>query len=192
MRLALLALLAACGTYSMVRPARTLPPGQVEVAAGVAVSQVDASSVAHVALGIDERIEILAQNEILNSFAELRYQVARGGALDLVVGAGGGYATTLLAQLSPTGKHDTFRSAAGTASIAIGHTWGPLSLTLGNRNFFLRPGYLASSTRLGLRVRAFGPLGFLIEGGATVHAPLGNLTTAFAIGEATGGLFLAF
>lgn len=192
MRLALLALVASCGTYSMIRPARTLPPGQVEVAAGVAVSELEANSVAHVALGLDDRVEILAQNEVWNSFAELRYQVLRGGALDLVVGVGGGYATTLLAQLSSTGEHDTFRGAAGTASLAVGHTWGRLSITLGNRSFFLSPGYLASSTRVGLRVRAVGPLGFLIEGGATLHAPLGNLTTAFAIAEGTGGLFLAF
>lgn len=181
---------SACGTYSMVRPARTLAPGTVEVAAGLAVSTLEANTVGHVAVGVSDRVEVLAQNEIWNTFGELRYQVLRGGAVDLVLGAGGGYAMTLIAALTSSGDHDTVTGAAGTASIAAGHSWGRVSLTLGNRSFFLVSGYVATSTRLGLRVRAVGRLGFLVEAGATVHAPLDAPSLAFAVGEATGGLFV--
>ena len=176
----------------MVRPARTLAPGTVEIAAGIAVSELEANPVGHVAVGVGDRVEVLAQNEIWNTFAELRYQVLRDGPVDLAVGAGGGYAVTLVSALTSSGDHDTLTGAAGTVSISAGHSWGRVSLTLGNRSFFLTSGYVATSTRLGLRVRAVGRLGFLVEGGATVHAPLDALSLAFVVGEGTGGLFVEF
>jgi hypothetical protein len=175
----------------MIRPANVLQRGQVEIAGGLAVSQLEANTVAHVAVGLGGHFEVLAQNEIWNTFGELRYQPLRG-AVDLAVGLGGGYATTLLASLTSSGDHDHVDDIAATASIAAGHTWGRFSLTLGNRTFVLGAGYLATSTRLGLRLRVVGPLGFLVEGGATYHAPLGALGTGLLIGEATGGAFLVF
>jgi hypothetical protein len=181
-----------CGTYSMVRPAQTLPPGKVEIAAGLAASELEVNTVVHIAVGVADRVEILGQNEIWNTFGEVRVQVLRNAPVDVVVGAGGGYAITFLSALTSSGDHDTVTGAAGTASIAIGRDWGSLALTLGNRSFFLASGYLASSTRAGLRVKLGSHLGLLFEGGATVHAPLGALDVAIAIGEATGGLFLQF
>jgi len=52
-------------------------------------------------------------------------------------------------------------------------------------------GYLASSTRLALRIHVGSNFGFLLEGGATVHTKLA-LGAALTIGEGTGGLFVQF
>jgi hypothetical protein len=192
MRAAWVLLFAGCGTYSMIRPANVLERGKVEIAGGLAVSQLEANTVGHVAVGLGHYFEVLAQNEIWNTFAELRYQAIED-SIDLSVGLGGGYATTLLATLTSSGSNENVQGAAATVSIAVGHTWGKrFSLTLGNRSFFLSEGYLATSTRLGVRLRIVGPLGVLLEGGATYHAPLGSLGLGLLIGEGTGGLYLAF
>lgn len=74
--LAALALSGACGTYSLVRPAETLPGGRVELSAGVAASQLgEANTVLHAAVGINDDIGIMAQNEVWNTFGEVRYGV---------------------------------------------------------------------------------------------------------------------
>jgi len=190
---------AACGTYSAVRPARTLRPGHVEVAGGLAASTLgEVNSIAHGAVGIADRLEVLAQNEVLNTFGELRFAIINPdlehhAPFGLVVGAGGGRAVTLLSALDQAGDHDTYDGGVGTVSLAAGLNGQRVSLTLAHRSFFFAGGYLAASTRLAVRLRVAGDLGVFLEGGGTVHAVLDNLTdTAFFIGEGAAGLWLGF
>lgn len=186
-------LASGCGTYSFVRPAHTLPQGQVEGALGVAASSLEANTVAHLAVGLGGGFEVLAQNEVWNTFGELRYQLLKGGDVDLTVGAGLGYAVTLISAIDTSDEeYDSTEGGAGMVSIAAGHTWDKVSLTIGHRSMFLDGGYLAASTRASFRALLAGPLGLLLEGGATVHAPLDGIDAAITIPEATVGFFLGF
>jgi len=186
------ALATGCGTYSLVRPADTLPKGRFELAAGLAASGLgEVNTVAHGAYGITDKIEVLAQNEIWNTFGELRYGFlnSKHDPIGLAVGVGGGQAVTLLSAVS--GGNETYNGAAGTASVMVGTDVGPLTLTLGNREVLFFGGYLASSTRLGVRIRIADWFGLLVEGGATVHTKL-DLGASLVIGEGTGGLYVQF
>jgi hypothetical protein len=185
---------AACGTYSMVRPARTLPAHEVEVAAGLAASSLEVNTIGHVAYGVTDRVELLAQNEIWNTFGEARYAIARRGdaPLDVTIGAGGGTAVTLLSAVTSSGNRDSVSGLAGTLSFAIGRELGRVSITAGNRTFVLAAGYLASSTRAAIRIRAFGKGGVFVEAGATYHALLAVAGAGLVIGEGAGGIFLGF
>lgn len=188
-----LALLTGCGTYSMMRPADTLPAKHAEVAAGVATSQLgEANTILHAAYGITDRFEVLAQNEVWNSFVEVRYGIlkTRPNGLALAVGLGAGRAVTFLSAVTSSGDHEHYDGAAGTGSVAVGRDFGRVALTLGNRTFLFN-GYLASSTRFGMRVLVAGPFGFELEAGATVHTPLGS-GVALTIGEGSGAFFLTF
>ena len=188
-----LGLVAGCGTYSMMRPAATLPKGHAEVAAGIAASQLgEANTILHAAVGVNDHVEILGQNEVWNSFVEGRYGVLRGAdgePVDLAVGVGGGYAVTFLSALTSSGDHKDVHGGALTASVAVGHDWGRVALTLGNRTFWLDGGYLAISTRLGVRVKVAGPFGVELETGATVHTPTSGWV-ALTVGEGSGAIFL--
>ncbi|MDX2090222.1 MAG: hypothetical protein SFX73_20350 [Kofleriaceae bacterium] len=187
-------LASGCGTYSFVRPAHTLPAGKVEVALGVAASSVEANTVAHLAVGLGGGFEVLAQNEVWNTFGELRYQVLKGGDVDLTVGAGLGYAVTLVSAIdtSTDDEYDSNEGGAGMVSISAGHRWDKVSLTVGHRSMFLDGGYLAASTRLSFRALLAGSLGILLEGGATLHAPLDTLDAAITMPEGTLGFFVGF
>jgi hypothetical protein len=185
--IAFAALASGCGTYSMVRSADTLPKHRVELAGGLATSGFEVNTVAHAAYGITDRVEVLAQNEIWNTFGEVRYGIlnSRRDPVGLAVGAGGGAAVTLVSAVSGSS------GAAATASVAVGRDFGRLTLTLGNREILMVGGYLASATRLGARLRVAGGFGVLLEGGATVHTKL-VLGTAIVIGEGTAGLYVGF
>lgn len=187
-------LLAGCGTYSMVRPAQTLPKGEVELAAGLAASQLgEVNTILHGAYGITDRVELLAQNEIWNSFVELRYGILKQPDSDvgLVVGAGGGYAVTVLSAISE-GDSETVEGSAGTVSLGVGRRWDNLELTLGNRTVIFGAGYLASSTRLGLRLYAGRRSGFMLEAGGTAHTATWADGATIGLGEASLGFFVGF
>ena len=195
--LASIALACGCGTYSFVRTADTLPAGQVELGAGLAVSQLEANTIVHGAVGLTDEVELLAQNEIWNSYVEARYGVLRSArdGLGLAIGAGLGHAVTLVSALDAATDDDAYDRVddqAATVSLAIGTRWDHASLTLGHRTFYLLEGYLASSTRLSARWFATGRAGLFLEAGATVHAPTSALDAGFAIGEGAAGAFVGF
>lgn len=194
--LALPLLLGACGTYSMVRPANTLPQGKVELAAGLAASQIgEVNSIIHGAYGITDDVEVLAQNEVWNSFVEARYGFLHSDddhPIALAAGAGVGTAVTFLSAVTESDDADTVRGAAGTVSFAAGHRFGRAELTLGNRTVIFGAGYLASSTRLGLRVDANDHFGVMIEAGGTAHTATWAEGATVGIGEASAGFFVGF
>jgi hypothetical protein len=181
---------AGCGTYSMMRSADTLKAGRVELAAGLAASQLgDVDSIFHGAVGITDHVELLAQNEVYNSFAEVRYGILHSDTspVALAVGLGAGYATTLLSDASDSA--DRYDGTAATASLAIGKTWQRIALTLMNRTFLLSSGDVASSTRFGARLLVAGGFGIEGEVGGTTHVAS---STTFFNGEASFGLFFGF
>lgn len=194
-----------CGTYSMVRPARTLPAGEVELAAGLAASNLgEVNTILHAAVGVAERVEVLAQNEIWNTFGEARYAVlsdapTRGGdgggdGVGLVVGVGGGRAVTVVSAVTEGVDEDeeTADGAAATVSVAVGKSWDAVSVTLGHRSFFLASGYLAASTRLGVRLHLGSVAGVFLETGGTVHAVLEAAEVGFVMVEGAAGLWVGF
>lgn len=183
---------SGCGTYSMIRSADTLPQGKLELAGGLSASNLgEVNTVAHAAYGLTDHVELLAQNEIWNTLGELRYGIlhSRRDPIGLAVGVGGGQAVTLVSAVS--GGNENFNGAAACASVAVGKELGPVTVTLMNREVLFFGGYLATATRLGLRLRATEHLGFLVEGGATVHTKL-SVGAALVIGEATAGLYIGF
>jgi hypothetical protein len=194
--LVVVAALAGCGTYSFVRPADTLPEGKVDLAAGLAVSQVEANTILHAAVGVTDDVEILAQNEVWNSFVEARYGFLHSdeNGLGLTVGAGAGYAVTLISALTSSSddEYDSVDGSAATVSLALGKRWPSASVTLGHRTFWLTAGYLASSTRLSLRWYIGERAGLLLEAGATAHMVVEDLSGAFVIGEGAFGGFVGF
>lgn len=191
-----------CGTYSMVRPARTLPAGEVELAAGVAASNLgEVNTILHAAVGVGERVEVLAQNEIWNTFGEARYAVlsdapsqGHGDGVGLVVGVGGGRAVTVVSAVTEGVDEDeeTVDGAAATVSVAVGKSWDAVSVTLGHRSFFLASGYLAASTRLGVRLHLGSVAGVFLETGGTVHAVLEAAEVGFVMVEGAAGLWVGF
>ena len=194
---ALAAMAAGCGTYSLVRPAETMRQGKVEVAAGLAVSGIgEANTIVHAAYAVTDDVEVLAQNEIWNTFGEVRYGILheRDDGLSLAVGAGGGQAVTLVSAVGDElDADDADSGAAGLVSVAVGKRLGPVDLTLGNRSFVqLGGGFIMSSTRLGGRFAIGEHFGLMLEGGATVHAPADALDLALVIGESSAGFWLGF
>ncbi|MBK9036534.1 MAG: hypothetical protein IPL61_35680 [Myxococcales bacterium] len=198
-RLAPVAVLAAtaCGTYSMVRPAETMPAGRVELTAGVAASRLgEVNTVLHAAVAITDDVEVLAQNEVWNSFAEVRYGIlhTRRHGLALAVGAGAGRAITLVSALGEElDLEDADGGAAGLVSLAVGKQWAHLDLTLGNRTFVQTSGsFFMSSTRAVVRVIITPHVGVLLEGGGTVHAPIDAPDASLFIAEGTLGGWVGF
>ncbi|HVV82057.1 MAG TPA: hypothetical protein VHE35_03215 [Kofleriaceae bacterium] len=191
-----LALLGGCGTYSLMRPAETMREGRVELAAGIAASSIgEANTVVHAAYAITDDLEIDAQNEVWNTFVELRYGLLheRDDGLSLAVGAGGGEAITLVSAAGDAlDGDDADNGAAGLVSVAIGKRFGPVDLTLGNRTFVQVGSFFMSSTRAQARFAIGDHFGFILEGGATVHAPIREPDLALAIGEGTGGFWVGF
>jgi hypothetical protein len=193
---AAMALLGACGTYSLVRPAETMRAGKVELAAGLAASQLgEVNTILHAAVAITDDVEVDAQNEFLNSFAEVRYGIlhhARHG-LALAVGLGAGRAITLVSAVGDSldGKSAN-AGLAGVASVSVGKRWGALDLTLGNRTFVQTGDFFMSSTRLAARFAIGAHFGLMFEGGGTVHAPIRSPDLALFIGEGSVGFWTGF
>ncbi|MBL8620943.1 MAG: hypothetical protein JNK64_06550 [Myxococcales bacterium] len=192
-----LALTSACGTYSMVRPAETMPAGRVELSAGLAASQLgEANTVLHAAVAVTDDVEVLAQNEVWNSFAEVRYGVLheKPNGVSLAVGVGGGRAITLVSAVGDAlDSDDADGGAAGLASVAIGKRLDRVDLTVGNRTFYqFGGGFFMSSTRASVRLAITDNVGLLLEGGGTVHAPIDAPDLSIFIGEATTGFWIGF
>ena len=193
----LLVAASACGTYSLVRPAETMPAGRVELTAGVAASRLgEVNPVFHGAVAITDDVEVLAQNEVWNSFAELRYGIlhTRRHGLALAVGAGAGRAITLVSALGEElDLDDADGGAAGLVSVAVGKQWAHLDLTLGNRTFVQTSGsFFMSSTRAVVRLILSRHVGVLLEGGGTVHAPTDQPDASLFIAEGTLGFWVGF
>lgn len=189
--------LGGCGTYSMVRPAETMRQGKVEIAAGLAVSAIgEANTIVHAAYAVNDDIEILAQNEIWNTFLEVRWGLLheRDDEMSLVVGAGGGQAVTLVSAVGDEIDSDSADgAAAGEITVAVGKRLGPVDLTLGNRTFVQLDGdFLMSSTRLGVRLPIGRHFGLMLEGGGTAHAPVDSLDLAIFIAETSAGFWVGF
>lgn len=194
---ALAAAAMGCGTYSMVRPAETMRAGRVEVAAGLAASAIgEVNTILHGAYAVTDDVEVVAQNEIWNTFVEVRYGLLheRDDGLSLAVGAGGGQAVTLVSAIGDeVDADDADGGGAVQASVAVGKRLGPIDLTLGNRTFVQVSGdFLMSSTRLGARGAIGDHFGLMVEGGGTVHAPTGALDLSILIAEASLGFWLGF
>lgn len=191
-----LVMAAGCGTYSLVRPAETMRAGKVELAAGVATSQLgEANTILHAAYAITDDVEILAQNEVWNTFVEARYGVLheRDDGLSLAVGVGGGQAITLVSAVGESlDADDADNGAAGLVSVSVGKRLGPVDLTVGNRTFVQVGSFFMSSTRGQARFALGEHFGLMLEGGGTVHAPLANPDLALFIGEGSVGFWIGF
>ena len=191
-----LALVAGCGTYSLVRPAETMPEGRVELAAGVATSQLgEVNTILHAAYAVTDDVEVVAQNEVWNTFVEVRYGLLheRDDGLSLALGVGGGRAITLVSAVGDELDADSADGgAAGLISAAVGKRLGPVDLTLGNRTFVQTGSFFMSSTRLAARFALGDHFGLMLEGGGTVHAPLENPELSLFIGEGSAGFWLGF
>ncbi len=182
--LAAVFLSSGCGTYSMLRSADTLPEGRVELNAGIAANAFgEVIPVGQAAIGVHDRVELLAQWELWNAFAEARVGLLNSerDGIGLTVGVGGGAGSTALEETTDE-LLDIENDAVMTGSIAIGKRWDWFELTLGNRTMWLVPNFWVNSTRVGLRFNAGPHFRFIIEGGATVHHG------AFAVGEGTVGI----
>jgi len=180
--------LAGCGTYTMVSPADTLSQGQVEVAAGLAASQLgEVNPVAHATVGVTDRIEVLGHYEIWNAFAEARFGLLKSerDGIALAVGVGGGFATTFVSELD---NDETSDGSALTMSIAIGKRFGAHELALAHRTLLLGGDWGVSATRGQYRY-AFGGVGVFVEVGGTLHYPLDAAELTLGLGEASFGIF---
>lgn len=190
------AFLAGCGTYSLVRPAETMPEGRIELAAGVAASQLgEVNTILHAAYAVTDDVEVVAQNEVWNTFVEVRYGLLheRDDGLSLALGAGGGRAITLVSAVGDALDADSADAGvAGLVSAAVGKRLGPVDLTLGNRTFVQTGSFFMSSTRLAARLAIGDHLGLMLEGGGTVHAPIASPGLALFIGEGSAGFWLGF
>jgi hypothetical protein len=188
---------AGCGTYSLVRPADTLPQGKVELSAGLAASALgEVNTIVHAAYGVTDDIEVIAQNEIWNTFVEGRYGFLheRDDCWSLAVGLGGGQAVTLVSAIGDELDEDTADTGgAGLVSVSVGKRLGPVDLTFGNRTFVqFDGGFLMSSTRLAARLPIGRHFGLMLEAGGTAHAPVESLDLALFLAEASTGFWVGF
>ena len=192
----LLTVAAGCGTYSLVRPAETLRAGKVELAAGLAASQLgEANTIIHGAIGVTDDVEVLAQNEVWNSFVEVRYGLLhdRDDGMALAIGVGGGQAITLVSAVGEALDEDTAdNGAAGLVSVSVGKRFGAFELTAGNRTFIQVGSFFMSSTRAAVRAAIGDHFGVMLEGGGTAHAPIAHPDLSLFIGEASAGFWVGF
>ena len=182
-----LLLLASCGTYTLFRPADVLRPGHVEIGVGVAVNDIaEVNPVAHAAVGVLPRVELVGHYEMLNFFGEARLNLlsSEGQGFALTLGAGGGAAYVAVNDL------DEMRPAIVT-ELSMGRRFGRLDLYLGARMFFLMPSYGVLASRLGVRIPLGAHLRLLVEGGAATHFD-GDWGVALAIPEGSVGLAAVF
>ncbi|MCE9576852.1 MAG: hypothetical protein K8W52_27140 [Deltaproteobacteria bacterium] len=194
--IAVLGLTSACGTYSLVRPAETMRAGKVELAAGLAASQLgEVNTILHAAVAITDDLELDAQNEFLNSFVEARYGILHNApdGLALAVGLGAGRAITLVSAVGDELDGDTADAGfAGVATVSVGKRWGAVDLTIGNRTFVQSGNFFMSSTRLAARFAIGAHFGLMAEAGGTVHAPIKEPDLALFIGEGSVGFWTGF
>jgi len=171
----------SCGTYSVLRSADTLPKGQVELNAGLAANGIgEVVPVGQVAVGVHDRVDVFAQWELWNAFAEARAAVFKSelDGIAVTIGIGGGVASTALEEASDT-LQGVENDAAMVGSVYIGRRFDWLDVYLANRTLWLVPSFTLNSTKLGVRLNASEHFRFIIEGGATVHHG------AFTLAEAT-------
>jgi hypothetical protein len=177
---------SACGTYSMLRPADTIPRGAFEVNAGLAANGLgEVLPVVQGAIGLADRLELVGQYEIYNGFGELRGQVldSRQHGVGLTLGVGGGVGFTFAEALGE--DEETVNDGAATASLVIGRELGSVDLYLGDRIMWLIPSYAVNTTKLGVRINAGRYFRVIAEGGATIHnggAVLAEGTVAIGLG----------
>lgn len=188
---------AACGTYSLVRPAETLPKGRVELATGVAASQLgEANTILHAAVGLTDDLEAYIHNEFLNTYGEVRYGVLHNASDDvaLAVGLGFGRAITLVSAIGDTLDSDSADGGtAGVASVTVGKRLDAIELSVGNRTLIQTDGgFLMSSTRLQIRATVSPHFGLLGELGGTTHAPTDDFGNSIFITEGALGLWIGF
>jgi hypothetical protein len=159
-----LALLAACGTYSHIRPADNLRSGKLEASVGLAANGLgEVLPVGAAAVGITDWLEIEGQYEIYAGFGELRAAILASDrqGIALALGAGGGAASVY--------TNDWGGGAALVGDLTLGRHFEHLDLYVADRFFYLpKDGYTINSLRAGLRVDLDQ---FFIgaEGGATLH-----------------------
>jgi len=194
--LVVLALASGCGTYSLVRSADTMPAGRVELSAGMAASALgEVNTIIHGAYAITDDVEVLAQNEVWNTFAEVRYGVLHSdkNGVGVTFGAGAGQAITLVSAIGEElDPEDANNGAAALVSAWIGKRLGTVYLTLGNRTFFQFDGYMMSSTRAAARLSLGDHFGLMAEGGGTAHAPLDEPSLSIFIAEASAGFWVGW
>ncbi len=194
--IAILSLASACGTYSLVRPAETMRQGKVELAAGLAASQLgEVNTILHAAVAVTDDLELDAQNEFLNSFVEARYGILHHAddGLALAVGLGAGRAITLVSAIGDELEGDSADAGfAGIATVSVGKRWGAVDVTIGNRTFVQSGSFLMSSSRVAARVAIGGHFGVMVEAGGTVHAPIEEPDLALFIGEGSLGFWTGF
>jgi hypothetical protein len=165
-----------CGTYSLLRPADTLPAGRVDLGAGVAVSSLPQTvAVAHAHVGLADWLEVGAHYEVYSAFGEARLGVlstSRNG-FALAVGGGAGGVRTL------------GWGPAAMTSVTVGRRFGDLDVYLGNR-FVYAPGRATiDATKLGARLTLRDRIYVGVEGGATWH-------TVLWLAEASAGAGVTF
>jgi hypothetical protein len=161
---ALAALLAACGTYSHIRPADNLPAGRLELAGGAAANGLgEVLPVGAAAVGLTDWLELEGQLEVYSGFGEVRAGVlssARDG-IAVSIGIGGG-ATSVY-------KNAWLGGAALLGDLTVGRRFSIVEVYVGDRLLYLPAGsYTINSLRGGVRVG--GEHVFAgAEGGATLH-----------------------
>jgi hypothetical protein len=193
----LLASTTACGTYSLVRPADTLPAGRVELAAGLAASQLgEVNTIVHGAVGITDDVEVFGHNEFLNTFGEVRYGILHS---DDRRPRPGSWPRFRPRDHPGVGDRRRARLRQRRRRRRRGrqrHDRQALGLDrAGGRQPHLRPdrnAFLMSSTRAQARVGVSRSFGLLVEVGGTVHAPTDALDASLFIGEGSLGLWVGF
>jgi hypothetical protein len=179
--LLLLALLASCGTYSLLRPADTLRAGQVELGAGVAVaaghgySEAVGHARAHV--GLTDWLELGAQYEEYTTFAEVRFGLlsSERHGIALALGAGAGVYTAWQWNVAWDRPLTLTSNTAGLGevSLTLGRRWRWLEVYAGDRFFAISAdgstwGTL-NAVKAGVRFTLWRHLVLGLEGGATLH-----------------------
>ncbi len=178
-----LLLLAACGTYSALRPATVAPPGHVELGLGLAANQLgEVLPVLDGRVGIARRLELGGHYEVYSGYLEARVAVLEqaSAGVSLAVSAGGGFATTLIDEFdSPDGA--AFLSLA--ASRRLGRVVEPY--------VSVRWAYLAGARYVlapvgGAIFQLSRRVGISVEGGASIH-----FRDAGSVGLAQGAVGLS-
>ena len=184
--------LGACGTYSTMRPAPVLPPGHVELGAGLAANGIGEVNVVldgHV--GILPRVEIGGHYEIYSGFVEARVQLLEEQAqgVSLSVSAGGGFGTTLIDEVGEAFSEAQDPDPAFFTGLAVSRRFAWVEPYLAGRFAVLFGKGLVTAPVAGLALHAGRHVIFVLEGGAAIHTREG---ASLGIGQGALGLGLRF